>query len=68
MNAYRIYENNGHTRATVADVDTIEAARVFLAGFGELVCFEIDPDGHDAADAALVRKGGGLSTYSIEAN
>jgi hypothetical protein len=53
----------------VATVETIEKARDFLAGMGELVAFEVDPDGHDAADAALVRKGGcGLEIYVIERN
>jgi hypothetical protein len=55
------------SRTVAKNLATIDAARDFLAGWGKLVAFEVDPDGHDAADAALLRKGGGgLEIYVIE--
>jgi hypothetical protein len=60
---YKILEQ----RRTVAkNLATIDAAKAFLAGWGELIAFDLDSEGHDAADAALVRKGGALEIYAIE--
>jgi hypothetical protein len=66
---YRIFEHDGLIRRTVAkNLATIEDGRAFLARWGELVAFDLDPE-HDAADAALHRhRGGGgqLQIYAIE--
>jgi hypothetical protein len=65
---YRIYETEGHIRRTVAvDIPSIAEARAFLEGWGEVICFERDPD-YDAADCALLRKSGNLHVYAIERN
>jgi len=55
-------------RATVAkNLRDIDAARAFLEGWGDLIAFDLDAEGHDAADAALQRwKGGELEIYAIE--
>jgi hypothetical protein len=64
---YRIYQMDGLRRRTVAkNLATFNAARDYLAGWGELIAFDLDTDGHDAADAALVRKGGALEIFAIE--
>lgn len=56
----------GINRTVAKNLATIEAARTFLAGWGELIAFDLDPDGHDAADAALLRRHGTLEIYAIE--
>jgi len=66
---YTIFNTtNLHSKCVVANVESIGAAESFLASRGDIICFDIDPDGHDAADCALLRKSGTLEIYAIEAN
>jgi hypothetical protein len=60
---YKIFKGG----ATVAkNFNSIDDARDFLGRWGELIAFDLDAEGHDAADAALVRKTGALEIYAIE--
>jgi hypothetical protein len=65
---YKILEMDGLQRRTVAkNLATIDTAKAFLEGWGNLIAFDLDPDGYDAADAALQRyKTGALQVFAIE--
>lgn len=65
--AYRISMNlSPYARELVAIVPTIEAAEAKLRTMGDVIMFERDPDGHDAADAAVLL-GCALEVFAIEA-
>ena len=64
---YNVFEMDlPHFKRNVGKVETIEEGEKFLATKGEMILFERDPDGHDAADAAVMRKTGVLQLYAIE--
>lgn len=64
---YTIFHTINLSHRTVeANVPSIEDAELYLATKGDVILFERDPDGHDAADAC-VYYGGDLHIFAIEA-
>lgn len=55
-----------YSKEMVATVESLGEANIFLYNFGHVVSFEEDPDGWDAADAAVVNKQGNLDIYVVE--
>jgi hypothetical protein len=64
---YTIFHTlNLSSRKVEANVPSIDEAELYLATLGDVILFERDPDGHDAADACVFF-GGDLHIFAIEA-